>query len=85
MAEVKSADFKKASARAVHDDKLQHSLDHVMKHFVEARASSIENDFGDESWDAMRDRAAAITEFQTVLQLDPNNRAAQRMLRQLAR
>ncbi len=60
MAEVKSADFKKASARAVHDDKLQHSLDHVMKHFVDARASSIENDFGDESWDAMRDRAAAI-------------------------
>ena len=60
MAEVKSAEFKKASGRALRDEKLQHSLEHVMEHFVGARASAIENDFGDESWEAMRTRAAAI-------------------------
>ena len=60
MAEVKSAEFKKASGKALRDEKLQHSLEHVMEHFVGARAKIIESDYGDESWEAMRTRAAAI-------------------------
>ncbi len=66
MAEVKSAEFKRASASAVRDEKLQHALDHVMGHFVGARASIIEQDFGSENWEAMRGRAAAIK--QSVLE-----------------
>ena len=60
MAEVKSARFKEASASAVRDPKLQHALDHVMGHFVGARASIIEKDFPGDGWEAMRERAAAI-------------------------
>ena len=62
MAQVKSADFKKASTKAIHNEQLQHSLDHVMEHFVGARAAVIESDFGDTSWEALRTRAAAIKE-----------------------
>ena len=69
MAEVKSAEFKEASARAVRDEKLQHALDHVMGHFVGARAAVIEKDFGDESWESMRTRAAAIKQS-VLLNLD---------------
>lgn len=60
MAEVKSAAFKSASGQALRDAKLQRSLEHVMEHFVGARASVIESDYGEASWDAMRERAAAI-------------------------
>ena len=60
MAEVKSAAFKKASARAVRDPGIQHALTHVMDHFTEARAEAIATDYSDESWEAMRTRAAAI-------------------------
>ncbi|MCH7481560.1 MAG: iron-sulfur cluster-binding protein [Chloroflexi bacterium] len=60
MAQVKSAAFKKASTRALHDQGIQHALNHVMNHFTEARASAIAADYSDESWDAMRTRAAAI-------------------------
>ncbi|MCI0816262.1 MAG: lactate utilization protein, partial [Chloroflexi bacterium] len=60
MAKVKSAAFKKASARAVRDEGIQHALTHVMDHFTEARAEAIATDYSDESWEAMRTRAAAI-------------------------
>lgn len=69
MAEVKTAEFKKASKQAINDEKLQHSLDHVMEHFVGARAAVIESDFGDESWEAMRGRAASIKQS-TIENLD---------------
>ena len=59
MAEVKTAKFKKASSQAVSDPKLQNTLEHVMGHFIEARAGAIE-EFGDESWDQMRERASSI-------------------------
>ncbi len=60
MVEIKSAAFQKASARAVRDEGIQHALTHVMDHFTEARADAIASDYGDESWEAMRTRAAAI-------------------------
>jgi len=60
MAEVKTAEFKQASGRAIRNPKIQHALDHVMSHFTEARAAVIEADFGDESWESMRTRAAAL-------------------------
>ena len=69
MAEVKSASFKKASARALRDEGLQHTLTNVMDHFTDARAASIESDFGSERWEAMRTQAAAIKRH-TIEHLD---------------
>ncbi len=69
MAQVKSAQFKQASERAVHDPKLQHALAHVMDHFTTARASAIAADFEEESWESMRERAAAI-KAHTIERLD---------------
>ena len=60
MAEIKTAEFKKASGKALQDEKLQHALEHVMEHFVSARAGVIQSDFSDEQWEAMRTRAAEI-------------------------
>ena len=69
MAEVRAADFKRASGRAVRDEQLQHALGHVMEHFVSARAAAIESDFGDGAWEAMRTRAAAVKQ-ETLEHLD---------------
>lgn len=69
MAEVKSAEFKSASVRALRDAKLQRSLEHVMEHFVDARADAIESDYGADNWEAMRSRAAAIKQS-TIESLD---------------
>ena len=59
MAEVKTAQFKRASSSAIGDPKIQHALTHVMDHFVEARAHALE-EFTPESWDQMRERASTI-------------------------
>jgi L-lactate dehydrogenase complex protein LldF len=40
-----------------------------MEHFVGARATAIESDFGDDSWEAMRTRAASIKQ-DTIERLD---------------
>ena len=60
MAEVKTQDFKSASAKAVHDPNTQRALGAPFAHFVEGRRAAIDVDYSEESWDSMRDRAAAI-------------------------
>ncbi len=80
MAPLKSAAFKKASARALRDQGVQHALTHVMDHFTEARAAAIAADYGDESWDAMRTRAAAI-KAHTIGSLDYSLDLADRSVR----
>jgi L-lactate dehydrogenase complex protein LldF len=60
MAEVKTQNFKSASAKAVHDPNIQRALGAPFAHFVEGRRDAIDEDYSEESWDSMRDRAAAI-------------------------
>jgi len=60
VAEVKTQDFKSASAKAVHDPNTQRALGAPFAHFVEGRRAAIDVDYSEESWDSMRDRAAAI-------------------------
>tara|TARA_B100000029_G_scaffold162652_1_gene158713 strand:- start:1641 stop:3098 length:1458 start_codon:yes stop_codon:yes gene_type:complete len=69
MAEVKTAEFKNISKKAIQDEKLQHALDHVMEHFVGARSSIIEQDIGEENWELLRTRAANIKQS-TIENLD---------------
>lgn len=69
MAEVKTQDFKSASAKAVHDSNIQRALGAPFAHFVDGRRNAIDADYTEESWDSMRDRAAAI-KAHTVESLD---------------
>ena len=69
MAQVKTAEFKKISKQAIKNEKLQHSLDHVMEHFVSARSSIIDQDIGAENWELLRTRAASIKQS-TIENLD---------------
>ena len=69
MAELKTRDFKREAARAVRNPGIQRALGAPFAHFVEGRASVIEADYGEESWESMRDRAAAI-KAHTIERLD---------------
>ncbi len=69
MSTLKTSEFKSLSQRAIKDEKIQHALKHVMDHFTEARGGAIEKDFGEETWEAMRTRAAAI-KTHTIQRLD---------------
>ena len=69
MAEVKTAQFKKASVRAVGDPQIQRALGAPFAHFVDGRASAIKADYTEESWESMRDRAAAL-KAHTIERLD---------------
>ena len=69
VAQVKTAEFKKISKQAIKNEKLQHSLDHVMEHFVSARSSIIDQDIGAENWELLRTRAASIKQS-TIENLD---------------
>lgn len=69
MAQVKTQDFKLASAKAVHDPNIQRALGAPFAHFVDGRRDAIDADYTEESWNSMRDRAAAI-KAHTVESLD---------------
>ena len=69
MAEVKTRDFQHASAKGVRDPGIQRALGAPFAHFVDGRVSAIEADFSEESWESMRDRAAAI-KAHTIERLD---------------
>ena len=69
MAEVKTRQFKSASVRAIRDPNIQRALGAPFAHFVDGRASAIEADYTEESWESMRDRAAAI-KAHTIERLD---------------
>jgi L-lactate dehydrogenase complex protein LldF len=69
MAQVKTQDFKSASAKAVHDPNIQRALGAPFAHFVDGRRNAIDADYTEESWDSMRDRAAAI-KAHTIESLD---------------
>ncbi|MEE8518633.1 MAG: LutB/LldF family L-lactate oxidation iron-sulfur protein [Dehalococcoidia bacterium] len=60
MADIKTAEFKRASKRAVNDPQIQRALDKPFAHFVDGRAEAIESEYTEESWESMRTRAADI-------------------------
>ena len=68
MVTVKSGRFRKLAKEAVHDEKLQGALDHVMGHFMEARSAALE-EYDGETWEQMRTRAADI-KAHTIAHLD---------------
>ena len=80
MAEVKTRQFKSASAKAVHDPQIQRALGAPFAHFTEGRADIIAADFGDESWEAMREQASAI-KAHTIERLDYYLDLAEKMVR----
>ena len=69
MPRVKTDQFKSASVKALHDANIQRALGAPFAHFVDGRKSAIEADYTEESWDSMRERAAAI-KAQTIERLD---------------
>ena len=73
MAQVKTQDFKSASAKAVHDPNIQRALGAPFAHFVDGRRNAIDADYTEESWDSMRERAAVI-KAHTIESLDKNVR-----------
>jgi L-lactate dehydrogenase complex protein LldF len=80
MAANKTADFKKASQKAVRDPQIQRALGAPFAHFVEGRADAIEADYTEESWESMRTRAADI-KTGVVEQLDYYLDLAERNIR----
>ena len=69
MPQVKTDQFKSASVKALRDANIQRALGAPFAHFVEGRKSAIEAEYTEESWDSMRERAAAI-KAQTIERLD---------------
>jgi L-lactate dehydrogenase complex protein LldF len=69
MPEVKTSRFKSESVKALANDNIQRALGAPFAHFVDGRKSAIETDYTEESWDSMRDRAAA-TKAHTIERLD---------------
>jgi L-lactate dehydrogenase complex protein LldF len=69
MPEVKTNKFKTASVKALADANIQRALGAPFAHFVDGRKSAIDADFTEESWESMRDRAAA-TKAHTIERLD---------------
>jgi L-lactate dehydrogenase complex protein LldF len=80
MAANKTADFKKASQKAVRDPQIQRALGAPFAHFVDGRAAAIEADYTEESWESMRTRAADI-KADVVEQLDYYLDLAERNIR----
>ncbi|MBM3940328.1 MAG: iron-sulfur cluster-binding protein [SAR202 cluster bacterium] len=66
---AKAAAFKRSSAVAVRNPKLQQTLHHVVRHFTEARDAAVASEFPPETWEQMRERASSI-KLQTLLNLD---------------
>ena len=62
-------EFKRASAKAVRNPQIQRALGTPFSHFVDGRASAIEADYTNESWESMRSRAAGIRAH-TIAHLD---------------
>jgi L-lactate dehydrogenase complex protein LldF len=69
MPEVKTSRFKSESVKALANENIQRALGAPFAHFVDGRKSAIEADYTEESWDSMRDRAAA-TKAHTIECLD---------------
>ena len=69
MAQVKTQQFKSASVKAVRDPNIQRALGAPFAHFVDGRRDAIAADYTEESWDSMRERAAAI-KTHTIERLD---------------
>jgi L-lactate dehydrogenase complex protein LldF len=69
MPEVKTSRFKTESVKALANENIQRALGAPFAHFVDGRKSAIDADFTEESWESMRDRAAA-TKAHTIARLD---------------
>ncbi|MDA1174776.1 MAG: (Fe-S)-binding protein, partial [Chloroflexi bacterium] len=69
MPEVKTSRFKSESVKALANDNIQRALGAPFAHFVDGRKSAIDADYTEESWESMRDRAAA-TKAHTIERLD---------------